>query len=89
MGFLLLMYKVSDADLVSCVVSVPAALRSLCLLVERRLLCENWTGIPADARQRRHDQSSEPSSHSRPLGHLQRGNTQVTLLTSYSMTVRF
>lgn len=59
---------------------MPPALRSLCFVVERWLLCERRPGIPADARQRCHDQSSEPRSHTRPLGHLQWGKTLVVVV---------
>lgn len=59
--------------------SVSAAVRALCLLVQRGLLCEGTFRIPADARQRRHDQSSEPCAHTRSLGHIQRGKTDWRL----------
>ena len=61
-----------------CCFSVCAAVRSLRLLVHGGLLCERKSGTPVDARQRRHDQSSEPCAHTRSLGHLQRGKTLMT-----------
>lgn len=72
----------------SMCVSVSPAVRPLRLLGEGLLLCDGRSGKPADARQRCHDQSTEPHSHTRPMGHLLRGKTHTANNDGYKVLHR-